>query len=446
MSNNDGWQRLHPLSAVIRSGRVVAAFVVLFAVGRSNGGDHASSEILDLGLIALSVVLGVVSWLVTRWRLDVTTLIIETGLLRRRSRRLPLARLQAVDVVEPILAKVFGLAELRIRLAGSSRVDGRLAYLDESTAVRLRERLLSGQHGAEPEPEPPQSALLATVNPGRLVASVLLSGTWALPVVLVIVLAVVFPGHSAAILGSSTAVFLFYVALGLWRRVSAEYGFSVSHTEEGLRIRSGLLQTVTETIPRARVQSVRCVEPLLWRLLGWRRLEISVASGQKTTGSRGESRRITKALLPVGDRAQSDELLRAVLGTDLPTLVRPPRRSFFRSPLRYLFLKSGVNDRYVVAVTGRICRRTSYIPLSKAQSVRRVQGPVERLLGLSSILVDVAGSRVGADMLFRGTDDADELLSLLVRLTRAARLGAADARVAPGQTAGDFDQRPESTG
>jgi len=109
-------------------------------------------------------------------------------------------------------------------------------------------------------------------------------------------------------------------------------------------------------------------------------------------------------------------------------------------------LKSGVNDRYVVAVTGRICRRTSYIPLSKAQSVRRVQGPVERLLGLSSILVDVAGSRVGADMLFRGTDDADELLSLLVRLTRAARLGAADARVAPGQTAGDFDQRPESTG
>jgi putative membrane protein len=436
LSKDDGWQRLHPLSPVIRAGRVVAAFVLLFAVGRSNGGDHATSEIVDLGLIALSVALGVVSWLVTRWRLDSTTLIIETGLLRRRSRRLPLARLQAVDVVEPILAKVFGLAELRIRLAGSSRVDGRLAYLNEATAVRLRERLLSGQHGAEPEPEPPKSALLATVNPGRLVASVLLSGTWALPVVLVIVLAVVSPGQSAAILGSSTAVFLFYVGLGLWRRVSAEYGFSVSHTDEGLRIRSGLLQTVTETIPRARVQSVRCVEPLLWRLLGWRRLEISVASGQKTTGSRGESRRITKALLPVGDRAQSDELLRALLGTALPTLVRPSRRSFFRSPLRYLFLKSGVNEHYAVAVTGRICRRTSYIPLPKAQSVRRVQGPVERLLGLSSVMVDVAGNRVGAAMLFRSADDADELLSMLVRLTRAARLGTANSRVAPRRTGG----------
>jgi putative membrane protein len=440
LSNDEGWQRLHPLSPVIRAGRVVAAFVLVLAVGRSDGGGHSSSELIDLGLIALSIVLGVVSWLVTRWRLDATTLIIETGLLRRRSRRLPLARLQAVDVVEPILAKVFGLAELRIRLAGSSRVDGRLAYLDEATAVRLRERLLLGQQGAEPEREPPESALLATVHPGRLVASVLLSGTWALPVALIIVLAVVSPQHSAAILGSSSAVYLFYVALGLWRRVSAEYGFSVSHTEDGLRIRSGLLQTVTEIIPRARVQSVRCVEPLLWRPLGWQRLEISVASGQKSTGSRGESRRITKALLPVGDRAQSEELLRSVLGTDLPALVRPPRRSFFRSPLRYLFLKSGVNDRYAVAVTGRICRRTSYIPLSKAQSVRRVQGPVERALGLSSVMVDVAGSRVGAAMLFRGTDDSDDLLSSLVRLTREARLGPADLRVGLRRSEDELDR------
>jgi len=446
LSNDDGWQRLNPLSIVIRAGRLVAGLVLLLAIGRSSGGNHATSEILDLGLVALSMLLGVVSWLVTRWRLDATTLIIETGLLRRRSRRLPLARLQAVDVVEPIVAKVLGLAELRIRLAGSSRVDGRLAYLHESTAVHLREQLLSGQHGAEPEREPPMSALLATVNPGRLVASVLLSGTWAVPVVLVIVLAVIFPGHSAAILGGSTVVFLFYVVAGLWRRVSAEYGFSVSHTEEGLRLRSGLLQTVTETIPRARVQSVRCVEPLLWRLIGWRRLEVSVASGQKTTGSRGESRRLTKALLPVGDRAQSDQLLRAVLGTELPKLSRPPRRSFFRSPLRYLFLKSGVDERYVVAVTGRICRRTSYIPLAKAQSVRKVQGPIERLLGLSSVMVDVAGSRVGAEMLFRATGDADELLSVLVRLTRAARLGTATARVASPRRAAELEEDSQSKG
>jgi len=49
---------------------------------------------------------------------------IETGLLRRDARQLPLARIQAVDVVRPFLARLVGLAELRVRLAGSSRSGG----------------------------------------------------------------------------------------------------------------------------------------------------------------------------------------------------------------------------------------------------------------------------------------------------------------------------------
>ncbi|HEY5274879.1 MAG TPA: PH domain-containing protein [Acidimicrobiales bacterium] len=438
MSQADGWQRLHPLTPVVRAGRVVPAFILLLIVGHSSGDDHATSEFFYLGVIALSLVLGVVSWLVTRWRLDAATLVIESGLLRRSSRRLPLARLQAVDVVEPLLARVFGLAELRIRLAGSSRVDGRLAYLDEPTAVRLRERLLVGQQHAEPEVEPPENALLATVQLSRLVGAVFLSGTWAFPVAVVLGLTIFYPGHTEAIIGSSTA-FLFYIALGLWRRVSTDYGFSVAHTDDGLRIRSGLLQTVTETIPRARIQSIRRIEPLLWRPLGWCRLEISVASGQKSSGGRDQSRRLTKALLPVGSRTESDELLRAVLGTDLPVLERPPRRAFVRSPLRCLFLECGVNDDYALAVTGRICRRTCYVPLSKAQSVRRVQGPIERLLGLSSVMVDVAGRHGGASMLFRGIDDAGELFGTLVRRSRAARLRVGEA---PGALGRSGDETP----
>ena len=44
------------------------------------------------------LVVSVVKWLVTRWALDGTTLRIETGLLRRDARQLPLARIQAVAV------------------------------------------------------------------------------------------------------------------------------------------------------------------------------------------------------------------------------------------------------------------------------------------------------------------------------------------------------------
>ena len=110
---------------------------------------------IGIAILVASLVIGVVRWWVTKWALDGVTLRIETGLLRRDARQLPVARIQAVDVVRPFLARVFGLAELRIRLAGGGKSGGRLTYLSEAAAVDLRARLMAGHHGldmATPEP------------------------------------------------------------------------------------------------------------------------------------------------------------------------------------------------------------------------------------------------------------------------------------------------------
>ncbi len=52
------------------------------------------------------------------------------------------ARIQAVDIVRPLLARMLGLSELRIRLAGSGSSDGRLAFLSDTQANELRFVLL----------------------------------------------------------------------------------------------------------------------------------------------------------------------------------------------------------------------------------------------------------------------------------------------------------------
>ena len=62
---------------------------------------------------SLSAVYGYIHWMVTRWRFEGDTLRIETGLIRKDSRRLPLARIQAVDIVRPLL----GPAARRVRAA-----------------------------------------------------------------------------------------------------------------------------------------------------------------------------------------------------------------------------------------------------------------------------------------------------------------------------------------
>src|SRR5262249_6460369 len=153
---NAGWRRLHPLSPLVPSGRAVLA--VLALAGRSPSGLLGSgpgTRWWDLALVAVVAGGAVINWLVTRWKVDGVPLRIETGLLRRDSRQLPIARIQAVDLVRPFLARMLGLAELRVRLAGAGDADGRLAYLTEPGAEALRARLLAAHHGLDPAPPAP---------------------------------------------------------------------------------------------------------------------------------------------------------------------------------------------------------------------------------------------------------------------------------------------------
>src|SRR5262249_57637603 len=101
------------------------------------GGDTLSRAWPQLVIIVVLALGGVVSWLVTRWRIEDDDLRIETGLFRRQSLRFPLAQVQAIDVVRPGLARMFRVAELRLRMAGPGGSRGRPAYVAEDEGEAL---------------------------------------------------------------------------------------------------------------------------------------------------------------------------------------------------------------------------------------------------------------------------------------------------------------------
>jgi putative membrane protein len=419
-----GWQRLHPLSPVVRAGR--GAIVILFVLviptlagGRRSGGGN----LLHIAGLVVVFVLALISWLVTRWRVEDGVLRVESGLIRRTSERFPLSRIQAIDIVRPGLARFFGLAELRIRLASGSGKAGRLAYLTSAEAETLRGRLLALSRGVAAEtPEAPEQALL-TVPPGRLLASILLSGTGLvleLVIVVLVVLAIVAPGAATAVVGAG-AVGLFALVIGLFRRFNGDYRLTVADAPDGLRLRSGLVETSAETIPRARIQAIRMIEPLAWRLFGWCRLEVDVAS-QKSKGRQDRNQaKAARALLPVGSRQQAAFLVATVL-PDLPDeRLAPPSRARWKSPLRFRWLSWGANDRYAVSTSGRLQRVTDWVPLAKVQSVRQVEGPIQRRLRLSSIHLDTAGRKVHAVLRDRDRTESAQLLAELPDRCRKAR-------------------------
>jgi putative membrane protein len=367
------------------------------------------------------LVTGFIQWLVTRWKLDGTTLRIETGLLRRDSRRLPMTRIQAVDVVRPLLARMLGLAALRIRLAGAGHGGDRLAYLTVGEAARLRAVLLAGQHGLDPAT--PQAAELpvVTVPTGRVIGATLLRAAPRF-LALAVIAGVAATAAPRIFLTVESALGLIVVGLvtRTWRQVTGRYGFTVATSPDGIRIRRGLLSTVAETIPFRRVQAVRLIQPLLWRPFGWCRLVVYVA-GVAGRGSGPKAGGLTKALLPVGYMNEAQHLVGLVLGHDMPELTRPPKRARIKAPLSYHFLAAGHNQVMAVTVTGRVCKRTVYMRLEKLQSVRLTQGPVQRVLSLASVHGDAAGRWAHAVFCDRQADQARGLLSELAELSRSAR-------------------------
>jgi putative membrane protein len=378
-------------------------------------------------VLALLLVIGFISWLVTRWRVEQGVLRIDRGVFRKSSERFPLHQIQAIDVVRPGLARILGLAELRIRLAGASGSSGRLAYLKSSHAEALRARLLALAHRVdEGAPAPPERQLL-TVPPGQLAVSVLISGPGLLLeglIIVVVVLAVLYPGAVAGIVAAGGAGFLGALG-GLWQRINGEYRMTVAEAPDGLRLRAGLIETSSETIPQGRVQAVRMIEPLTWRPFGWVRVQVDVA-GKGVKGHQNESaRRAARALLPVGSREQAAWLIERVLPGVPVAQTPPPTRARWKSPLRYNHLSWGSNEQYAVTTSGRLRRVTDWVPLAKVQSIRRVEGPLQRRFGLANIHLDTAGRRIYAVVRDRDGHEAEQLMASLPAACRAARKRAA---------------------
>ena len=328
-------------------------------------------------------------------------------------------------MIEPGLGRLFGLAELRLRMGGDTGDNARLAYVPAGQAeraarapARARERATAAEEARRPETD---ERVLLTIPTGRLVGSILLSDYGLLAqalLVAVVVTAVESPGVARGLVGSGLLPLLAMLTV-VWRRFNNAYRLTVAESPDGLRLRGGLVALTAETIRPGRVQAVRMVEPLLWRPFGWCRLEVDVAGRQQREGEGAVEGRQLRAVLPVGSRAaRARAASSASSPARRPSACAPPRRARWKSPLRYRNLSWGRNDRYVVTTSGRIRRVTAWVPLEKVQSLRRVEGPVQRRLRLVTIHVDTAGRNVHATLRDRDRAEADGALEELVLLAR----------------------------
>lgn len=196
-------------------------------------------------------------------------------------------------------------------------------------------------------------------------------------------------------------------------RFAAEYDWTVGESPDGLRIDRGLLDRAHETVPPGRVQTVRIVQPVLWRRRDWVRVQLEVAGSSNSV------------LVPVAPRALAEAVVTRILpGVTVPAaLSRPPRRAGRCLPLWWRGHGLAVTETVFAARHGLLGRRLALVPHAKVQSVRLTQGPWARLHGLASVHVDNgAGGTVSARL--RDADEAADLLRAQADRSRTGRRAA----------------------
>lgn len=354
------WRRVHPITPLLKSWQLVAALLA-FAFFNMNEGIGATIEAIQnladiravvipllVGFGVLVAVIGLfwLSWRAETYAVDADAVYQRTGILAKQLRVARMPRIQAVDVVHPLLGRIFGLGQVTVEVAGGGDSRVTLGYLPTAELERLRTEILGYSSGALSLPTPaavpapdadahlpagsdesasstestrPQVAQpvpleefpLYSVGLDTIIRSSLRSvGAIFLVIALIAAIAGLVIGWwvsdrrdawlSAFVL-PLIPVILAYGGF-MWKSINERWNFRAFATPVGIRLHRGLSTDTSSTLPPGRVHAVDLIQSPLWRGPGWWKVSATVAG---RADNELEAAAPSGVLLPVGDWDQS---------------------------------------------------------------------------------------------------------------------------------------------
>lgn len=459
-------QRPHWATPIIR-GWIVLAAVAVAAVKQLFDGWQSGDSLPPLRallivagiVVAVALIQGTIGffqWRTTRFRIDDEEVRVDRRFIQHSSDRLALTKIQSVDVVQPLAARIFGLARLHIDIGGSRPKT--IEYLTRADAYRFRDFLTTRAHaagaavaaggenpaarGAVPAREHPGGPVAAgsrwqdrrideqtvvSVSSRQVVLGTFVSDGFGFSVLMIAV------GIAVPIALGIEAVTIPVVLGGLFaaggviaKTLVKYWRFTLLSSAGGLKAVHGLTTLTTRTVPVRRVQGIVISQPLLWRLTGLYSVKVTVL------GVAGADKDIDAGtLLPMGSADQVRDAVASLWpGFDIsarapmsPVPMRhiPAHARWLRWLDRQTFTW-GLDDRVIVAHRGLLRRTTCVVPHSRAQSTRLQQGPLQRRLGLATVTVHIPGGPVRLSCPHLDTGDARRLLLDEMDRCRAARV------------------------
>jgi putative membrane protein len=446
----DAARRLHPgtiaLRIVVKAPQNVAGLIALSAAA-SRGGLWVMAGVAALVLVGA----GVVTWL--RWRsftyrIADGELVIADGILHRNRRSIPFERIQDVSIDQKLLARIFGLARVRIETGGGEADEASLDSVSLAEAARLR-AVLRGRDApaATIAAPPPIRDVLFAMDPRRLLTMGLfgfslvwvgvlfaainqlgdlmgLDGrgwwswvgiagreAWALATPLFVLMAVI----AALVIGAIS---------GVARTFFIDHGFRLEREGERLRRVRGLTTRTEVVVSLRRIQLALIERGMVSGRFGWSGLRLQTLGGSDDAGRRQQ----------VAPFARDEEVTRVLAAAGYPAFDPLPLRPVaFGHVVRAALLRGGVplvgvaiatwfvplmgfalllvpvpvaiallarrRHRYAIlgdtlqVMRGVLAKQAWIVPLRSIQSVSVTRSPLQRLLGIATVRVDTAGAK-----------------------------------------------------
>lgn len=349
-------QRLHPSSLFFLLTGSFRELIVWGAIAL-----WASRDRLEM-LAAIFVIPGALLLLLRyysfRYRLFPHELVINEGLLHRRERHIPYARIQNIDITQNVLHRLFGVAEASLQTGSGAGAEANLRVLSIASIERMRSMVFAERwSGAKPKesaaevrPDDDEQAATGAAVP-TLEATDQPMVLARVPVTDLLLLGL-FSGRGLAVVGALWGMawqldFFDEERVGQWierlpldaeswqvglvvavaalsmglailvllsvaLNVIGLYGFTLTRAGTELRTQYGLFTRRSFVIPRHRIQVLQVREPWWLRMCGRVSLKVQTAGSSEDQSTQRRS-----WLLPSLPRVRLPELIDA-LQVDLP--------------------------------------------------------------------------------------------------------------------------------
>jgi putative membrane protein len=447
-------RRLHPATIALRFVKEAPSTLLALPAGLAFASKSGFSGALVLAAMLAGVLLAVkwLAWRRFRYGVGREVIVIESGILHRNRRSIPFDRVQDVDIERSFLARLFGLAKVRIETGAGGKDEGLLDSVSLAEAYRLRETVRARRaDGTAPAAAAAGAADGSSTLFAMDVPRVLLFGAFNFSLVYIAGLFALLqtfdrflpfdiydPARWVGLVGDylphrwtfgAIAAVLFVAALlgsaaGVLRTLARDFGFRLSLEGGRFRRARGLFTRSEVVIARRRVQLAQVRTGPLRGSFGWSGLSLqTLGAGTDASGLQGAA--------PFATRAEIEAVLAEAAPLRLPPppeLVRVSRRHILRSAASRLgpalaailalsvwepsalllvallpllaaasaldrrFHRYALADDLLFVARGVWRRRLWLVPLSNVQSLGLSRGLLQRRLGLATLSIDTAGA------------------------------------------------------